>query len=146
MFQITSISDLEKLSHAAKWQYFEKLVAFIFDENGFEARQNVVVRTGSGKRQFDVVAKSFGSTFLVECKKWRSRKEKTAALKSAVIKHLERCSLYAELNKKEHVIPLLVTLVDEDIAMHKDVPIVPIMKLDWLINNFDLAYPKPPFS
>lgn len=137
IFQINSVSELETLSHQVRWQYFEKLAAFIFEQSGFDAKQNVVVKSGGTKRQFDVVAKDVGKTFLVECKKWESRKEKTSALRSAVNKHLERCSFYSSINRNENIIPILVTLMDEDTAMHEGVPIVPIMKLNAFLQEFD---------
>lgn len=133
-FPIKSIKDLENISSAAKWQYFEKLVAFIFGENGFDARQNVIINFPQ-KRQFDVIAKRYKVTYLVECKKWKSKKQRASALKGAVVKHLERCALYGTLH--EEGVPLIVTLLEEDITEHNGVMIVPIMKLNWLINNYE---------
>ncbi len=127
-FPIKSVADLEKLSNSVKWQYFEKLVAFIFEQNGFETKQNVIVKDGFQKRQFDVIAKRYGSTYLVECKKWKSRKQKTGALKSAVKKHLERCRLYEELHGS--AVPLIVTLLEEEINEHNGIAIIPILKLN----------------
>ena len=140
LFPIKSASDLEKISASAKWQYFEKLVAFIFDQNGYEARQNVIAKFEGTKRQFDVIAKGAGKTFLVECKKWKSRKEMASALKSAVRKHLDRCMLYSALNRSETAVPLIVTLTESEILQHEDTFIVPITKLNWLINNIDGEY------
>jgi hypothetical protein len=144
-FPIKNVSELEQLSATVRWQYFEKLVAFIFEENGFDSKQNVIVKEPPHKRQFDVIAKRYSLTYLVECKKWKSRREKTAALKSAVAKHLERCALYeaallekALAENKEKGIPLIVTLLEEDITEHEGVLIVPIMKLNWFLNNFDV--------
>ncbi|MBI3190150.1 restriction endonuclease [archaeon] len=133
-FSIKSISDLESISYQVKWQYFEKLVAWIFDQNGFCAEQNVVVKFGGQKRQFDVIAEKYDKIFLVECKKWKSSKQKLSALKSAVKKHAERCEMYSIKEGKE-VYPVIVTLLEEDITDHDGVPIVPIMKLDWFLNN-----------
>lgn len=129
-FPINSINDLVRISNQARWQYFEKLVAFIFEQNGFETRQNVVIKNG-GKRQFDVIAKRYGTTYLVECKKWKSRREKTSALKNAVKKHLERCQLYEELNGRG--IPLIVTLFEEETTEYDGVVIIPILKLNTVI-------------
>lgn len=134
-FPIKTIPDLEHISSSVKWQYFEKLVAFIFEENNFSARQNVIVKDGFSKRQFDVIAKRYDTTYLVECKKWKSRREKTAALKIAVAKHLERCGFYEGLYEKG--MPLIVTLLEEDITEHEGITIVPIMKLNWFINNYE---------
>ena len=143
-FPIKTISELQSISSAMKWQYFEKLVAFIFEQNNFDAKQNVIVKDGYGiKRQFDVIAKRYDTTYLIECKKWKNRKQKESALRSAVAKHLERCALYAALlgkalaEKHDPGVPLIVTLLEENITEHDGVVIVPIMKLNWFINNFD---------
>ena len=40
--EIKSINDLDKISKEVKWQNFEKLTAFIFEENGFNTKVNVV--------------------------------------------------------------------------------------------------------
>lgn len=137
-FPINSVSDLEKISNEARWQYFEKLVAFIFEENGFDTKQNIIVKDKLQKRQFDVIAKRYGKTYLVECKKWKSRREKTAALKSAVKKHIERCGFYEELNGNGKITALIVTLLEEEMTEHEGVPIIPIMKLNAWINNVDI--------
>lgn len=136
MFPIKSIADLDRISHAAKWQHFEKLVAFIFAENNFEVIQNVILKSNGTKRQFDVVAKANNKTFLIECKKWKSSKEMLSAIKSAVAKHIERCTLYSELHGQE-TIPLLVTLAETEINEHKGVFIVPVMKLNSFLQEFD---------
>ncbi len=132
-FAIKSIADLEQLSHAVKWQYFERLVAWIFEQNNYDVKAGEIIKTGSGKRQIDVVASKYGRIFLVECKKWR-HKERKDALNSAVRKHLERCDLYSIAKNKE-VMPLIVTLLDDDIEEINGVAIVPITKLNWFLNQ-----------
>jgi len=137
MFPIKSVSDLEKISAAVKWQYFEKLTAFIFEENGFDAKQNVIVKDEHYKRQFDVIAKRFDATWLVECKKWKSRKQRAGAMKSAAAKHLERCALYETVAKPGRIMPLIVTLIEEEVVQHDGIFIVPVTKLNWFVNNFE---------
>lgn len=132
-FPVKSVSDLDKLSHSVKWQYFEKLVAFIFGENGFDVKAGVVFKAGDGKRQIDVLAKKYGTVFVVECKKWKNR-ERVSALSSAVKKHLERCDLYS-IKENTTVVPLIVTLLDDDIEERDGVAIVPISKLNSFLND-----------
>ena len=44
-FEVKSVQDLEKLSFDVSWQYFEKLVAYIFEENGFSVSlQKAMIR------------------------------------------------------------------------------------------------------
>lgn len=134
-FPIKTINDLDLISSSVKWQYFEKLVAFIFEQNGYDVEAGVVIKTGNGKRQFDVIARKYDNIFAVECKKWRS-KESVSALESAVKKHLERCDLYS-IARRETVTPLIVTLLDDDIEEIEGVAVVPVMKLNWFLNNHD---------
>ena len=132
-FPIKSVSDLENISSAVRWQYFEKLVAFVFEQNGFDAQQNVIVKDGVQKRQFDVIAKRYGITYLVECKKWRS-KERVAGIRPATKKHIERCDFYVQLYT-EKILPVIVTLMDDKIEEENGVPIVPIIKLNAWLND-----------
>lgn len=134
MFPIKTIQDLESLSQSMKWQWFEKLVAWIFGQNGFEAKTGVV-ETAKGKRQYDVVAKKFDTIFLVECKK--RKKSSASAIKKAVEDHMERCLIYKTLHKEKEVIPVLVTLLEEDIRIHNGIPIVPIGKLNQFLNSWE---------
>ncbi|MBI2584021.1 MAG: restriction endonuclease [Candidatus Aenigmarchaeota archaeon] len=127
VFSINSVDDLDKLSHKVKWQFFEKLVAFVFEQNGFAVRQNVVLQLGGTKRQFDVLAERFGILFAIECKK-----QKKLAVSSAIDKHLERCEMLAENFGKE-AMPLIVTLHDE--MTGSGIPIVPLLKLNAFINE-----------
>jgi len=128
VFHINSVSDLDSISSKVKWQYFEKLVAFIFSENGFDVRQNTVIVKNGTKRQFDVIATRYGETYVVECKKWKG-KSRVSGLKPAVKKHLGRCGFYGKCT------PLVVVLADDNIAEINSVPIVPINRLNSFINN-----------
>ncbi len=123
-----------ELKSDIKWQYFEKLVAFVFEKNNFETRQNVLIKFSEGKRQFDVIAERFDELFLIECKKWSGNRYKTADLRKAVDNHLERCRLFSEKENKKAV-PLIVTLLEEEINNQEGVPIVSIDKLNLFINS-----------
>ena len=134
MFKINSLEELDRISKRMQWQYFEKLVAFVFEENGFSVRQNVVMKFPKGKRQFDVIAERFGELFLVECKKWSANRYKISALKKTIAEHSERCLSYAEKTDKR-ISPLIVTLTDEAIKVHEGVPIIQIDKLNFFLNS-----------
>ncbi|HLC76815.1 MAG TPA: restriction endonuclease [archaeon] len=131
-FPINSVQDLDKISSAVKWQYFEKLVAFIFEQNGFMTAENIIVKDGLQKRQFDVIAKRYGTTYLVECKKWKGKQRMNVG--PAARKHLERCGLYAQVHQ-EKIVPLIVTLIDDGIETADGIIIVPIIKLNAWINE-----------
>ena len=134
-FEIHSIEELEQLSEKVTWQYFEKLVAFVFEKNDFDVQQNVVVMNDKGRRQFDVIAKNKNVTYLVECKRWKSRAGVVSAIQDAIDMHIERCKFYSESYPEEQVMPLLVMPLQGMPESHEDVFIVPFMSLNWFLNS-----------
>ena len=130
MFQISSLEDLQTLSKQVKWQYFEKLVGWIFEQNGFSVKVNFVSK--NPRRQYDVVAEKFNKIFIVDCKKWKGNRYKATQLKYAIKKHLERCGHFEAEKQKT---PLIVTLLDEDITEYGGIQIVPIDKLNTFLNT-----------
>lgn len=133
---IKTIEDLEKVSKEIIWQNFERLVAFIFEENEFQAKINTVKTLGRKRRQYDVIAKKNDQTLLVECKKWAGNRYRLSAIKRAVIQHKERTEFY-EYVTREDAIPIIVTLIEEEIQFYEDVPIVPILKLNSFLNELN---------
>jgi protease II len=135
MFEINSVEELEKLSEKVTWQYFEKLVAFIFEKNGFETQQNVVLTKDKERRQYDVIAKKNNITYVVECKRWKSRAGVVSAIQDAVDIHLDRGKFYSELFPEEQTYPLLVIPLQGMPEQHQEVLIVPLLSLNWFLNN-----------
>ena len=100
--EIKSHKDLKEFGEKEKWQTFEKLVAYIFEEHNFKTIQNkVIVFSNKKKRQYDVIADGFDNTYLVECKKWTNGRYKSSALKKSVLDHYKRCYLYKEITSVE---------------------------------------------
>ena len=129
--EIKSADDLDKISKESKWQNFEKLTAFIFEENGFNVKVNVVkVFENKSRRQYDVIAEKNDKLIIVDCKKWSGNRYRLSALKEAIKKHKERCLLY-----DKNSIPLIVTLIGEEVKIHNDIAIIPISKLNSYINE-----------
>jgi len=134
-FHINTIQDLEKLSFEVTWQYFEKLVEFIFEQNGFDVQQNIVLTNNGDKRQYDVIAKKKEITYVVECKRWKSRASVVSAIKDAVDIHIDRGRFYSILHPEEQVQPLLVMPLQGMPEQHNEVYIVPLVSLNWFLNN-----------
>jgi hypothetical protein len=88
------------------------------------------------RRQYDVIAWKGNQTFLVECKKWAGNRYRLSAVKKAVDQHKERTTFYAVITN-EDAIPLLVTLIEEEIRLYEGVPIVSIQKLNSFVNELD---------
>jgi Restriction endonuclease len=133
---IHSIEDLAMVSEEVVWQHFERLAAFIFEKNGFRVKVNTVKTHQKTKRQYDVIAWKGNQTFLAECKKWAGNRYRLSAVKKAVEQHKERTTFYAAITN-EDAIPLLVTLIEEDIRFYEGVPIVPVQKLNGFVNELD---------
>jgi protease II len=134
--EIKNIEDLQKVSKEVVWQKFERLAAFIFEENDFQVKTNIVKTSNKKRRQYDVIAKKKDKTFLIECKKWAGNRSRLSALRTAAKKHIERSGFYRDLTN-ENVLPIVVTLIEEEIRFIEGVPIVPIMKLNSFINEED---------
>ena len=133
---IRNVDDLETVSEEVIWQNFERLAAFIFEKNDFEVSVSTVATKHKTRRQYDVIARKSDRTFLAECKKWAGNRYRLSALKKAVEQHKERTLFYAAVTNEE-AIPLLVTLIEEEIQVYEGVPIVPVQKLNGFVNELD---------
>ena len=133
---IKSIDDLQRVSKEVVWQNFEKLAAFIFEENDFLTKTNTVKTSNKKRRQYDIIAKKYNKVFLIECKKWSGNRYRLSALKTATKQHKERTEFYQNLTK-ENAVPIIVTLIEEEIKLYDGIPIVPISKLNSYINELD---------
>jgi Restriction endonuclease len=134
--EIESIGDLETVSEASPWQNFERLAAFIFEKNDFVVQVNSVKTLNKKRRQYDVIALKGDLTFLVECKRWSGGRYRLSALKSATLQHKERTAFYERITGG-NAIPVLVTLVEENILVFEGVPLVPVTRLNGFIGDLD---------
>ena len=133
---ITTIDALETVSEQVIWQHFERLTGFIFGKNDFIVKVNTVKTCNKKRRQYDVIARKDGRTFLVECKKWAGNRYRLSALKAAILQHKERTDFYEQVTG-EDAIPVLVTLIEEAVLVHEGVPIVPVTRLNAFIRELD---------
>jgi protease II len=133
---IKGIDDLEKVSKEVVWQNFERLAAFIFEENDFQVKTNIVKTFNKRRRQYDVIARKGDKTYLAECKKWSGNRYRLSQLKKAIEQHNERTEFYMNITN-EDAVPLIVTLIEEEIQFYEGVPIIPISKLNSFLNEMD---------
>lgn len=124
------------MAEGSVWQHFERLTAFIFEQNGFRASVGTVLNRNSRRRQYDVIARKGGRTFLVECKRWSGSRYRLGALKRAVVQHRERVQFYEEITE-EDTVPVLVTLIEEEILVFEGVPLVPVHRLNAFIGELE---------
>ncbi|MDD4650770.1 MAG: restriction endonuclease [Methanothrix sp.] len=129
-------NDLQKISIESIWQNFEKLVAFIFEKNDFQVEIGRVKTSNKKRRQYDVIARSKDRTFLVECKRWSGNRYRLSALKKAAMDHRERSEFYRKLTN-ECAVPIIVTLIEEEIQVFEDVPLIPVFRLNSFLAEMD---------
>jgi hypothetical protein len=142
---IDSIDDLEAVSEEGVWQNFERLTGFIFEKNDFAVHVNTVKTRNRTRRQFDVIARKRDRTFLVECKKWAGSRYRLSALKRAVLQHKERTAFYESI-MHEDAVPVIVTLIEEEILVYEGVPLVPVLRLDSFISELENHADRNSFS
>lgn len=133
---IGSTGDLEMVSEGAPWQDFERLAGFIFEKNDFRVTVNTVKTWRKKRRQYDVIARKGNQTVLAECKRWSGNRYRLSALKRAVMDHKERTVFYETITNEE-AIPVIVTLIEEEIRVFEGVPLVPVRKLNSFICELD---------
>ena len=136
-FAIRSGSPIEEVSEYLDWRDFEVLVSKILDENGFQIEQNVILT--KPRMEIDVIGIKLNVAILIDCKHWK--RMNNYALIEIVRKQVNRVKRYAEEIDGIMVVPVIVTLHQEEITFINKVPIVPIMQLsgflDELYGNLD---------
>ncbi|HIK01758.1 TPA: restriction endonuclease [archaeon] len=129
-------ADLEAILEKYDWRDFESLVASIFAERNYKVKTDHRFKH-DGRHQIDVVAQGFREIFCVDCKKWSDRKGKISALKKAILdQKLRTQALKDSAHNKSDVYPLIVTLLQEDIETHENIPVVPVWKLNSFLEDF----------
>jgi Holliday junction resolvase-like predicted endonuclease len=138
---------LEKVLSGFDWSGFETAVAEIFFENGFSVKRNLRFKTGR-RYEVDIIASRGAKVACVDCKEWREgrnkrggieraarmQKERTDQLKKFVSKNpIAQSSL--KIGLKANCVPIIVTLFDEVVKENDDVLIVPVWKLNSLLNS-----------
>lgn len=88
------------------------------------------------RRQYDVIARKSGRTLLAECKQWSGNRSRLPALKQAVAQHRERARFYGEITR-EDAVPVIITLIEEEIRVVDGVPLVPVHRLNAFIAELD---------
>ena len=129
--------EMETVMGKVSWQEFEIFVAEIFKENGFDVFQNFRFK-GNRRYEIDILSVKNNLVLATDCKQWDRGRYKKSAIKNAVEKQIERAEELKNILIGENlsIVPLVITLFDEDIIQYKDVWIIPVWKLnEFLLNN-----------
>lgn len=147
IFELSKGEDIEDILEKYDWKKFEKVIAEIFRENDFLTRQNFRFKTKK-RYEIDVIAVKNNQVICVDCKWWRKGRYKKSGLKTAIKLHEKRTKEFEKflkensiaqslLNIEENFVTnsLLVTLYDEAIVKEGETLIVPVWKLNSLLNE-----------
>jgi len=116
------------------WQEFERFVSEIFSSHDYEVKIHHVFFFEGRRYEVDVLALHPRRVFGVDCKFYQKHWHRKSKLKEEARKHAERCQSLSRVLKKE-VIPLLVTLIEEEILLESGCIIIVHEKLnDFLLN------------
>lgn len=130
------------------WQEFEEFVTQIFAFHEFEVHHRF--RFSTNRRfEIDIIAGRNPIIFCVDCKQWGVRLGKASTLRTASEEQLFRTKtlgehfarFQADLGYLEWqtplLIPLLVTMLHEDIQYHEQNPIIPAAHLNAFLLGFE---------
>ena len=123
------------------WQEFEEFVAQVLTFHDFTVRQRF--RFSLSRRfEIDIIARRKPLLLCIDCKQFGVRLGKASALRSASENQLVRTQALADhlaqfqadlgvLDWQEPVLlPILVTMMLEDIQFHEGIPVVPAVNLN----------------
>jgi hypothetical protein len=140
-------TPIEKILSGFDWSGFEASVAEIFLANGFNVKRNFRFKK-KRRYEIDIIASRAGGAICTDCKGWREgrnkksaieraaemQKERTEHLKKFVSKHpIARNSL--KIVENANYIPMVVTLLEEDVKENEGVLVVPVWKLNSFLNS-----------
>ncbi|MEM5802091.1 MAG: restriction endonuclease [Candidatus Aenigmatarchaeota archaeon] len=141
--------SLEDALERYNWEDFEKFVAEIFRYNGFEVRENLRFKT-KRRYEIDIFAKRFDLIFCIDCKRWKKGRYKKSGLKRAAKLQEERILQFKKFLtrnpiarnilkiKKIKIIPLIITLFEEDLIKVNNTLFVPLWKLNSFLQEVEL--------
>ena len=147
--QLQEGKDIETLLEKYDWKKFESTILEIFQENGFNTKQNFRFKT-KGKHEIDVIAVRSSKIFCVDCKWWGRGRYKKSGLKKAVTSQENRVKEFQKFLKKNTiarsilkinlgytVYPLIVTLHEEDIIKENNAFVIPAWKLNRFVTDVE---------
>jgi len=120
---------VEDILQKVDWKEFEKIVADIFQINGFKVKRNVRIKNKK-RYEIDIIAYKDNISFCVDCKHWSSGRYKKSQIKVAAKKQKERSKVIRSLMNGRKIYPVIVTLFQEDLLKVEDVFIIPVWKLN----------------
>ncbi len=117
-----------------RWQDFEDHILKIVLSFGVDADFRKVFFNDKRKFEIDVVGYWNCFCLCIDCKLYRSGRYRVSSLKKEAAKHVLRCIEFEKIIGKACV-PVLVTLLDDDICFESECLIVPHYKFNYFLND-----------
>lgn len=131
--RVKNYRQLKKILGNSNWQRFEEIVGKVLELNGYEVDVSKVITFDKTKRQYDVIAKK-DHKIIIDCKKWDKKRRIKHGLKKAVEDQIKRVK---KLDYEE-AYPMVVVSCNSPVEYYKEVPVIPVSRL----NRFILNFPK----
>ncbi len=132
--EIRKTKEIERVLKNYDWKDFESFVEFVFQQHDYETKRNFRFKTDK-RYEVDIIAEK-NVIICVDCKRLSSGRSKRSFLKNSAERHKKRTEELGKFSKKDKkLLPLIITLMDEDIIEYQNVIILPI----WKINDFILS-------
>jgi Holliday junction resolvase-like predicted endonuclease len=142
-------SDYEQICKLLSWIEFESIAAQAFEANQFWVLKNFRFQHAGRRWEIDILGCREPLIVCVDCKHWQHGWSRAAIIKT-VEAQIERARAFADALpnyyqrarlaewKSATLIPLILSLVPGPFKFHNNVPIVPVLQLQDLINEMPL--------
>lgn len=140
-------ADPEKVCRLLSWQEFEEIAVRSLEANGFSTVKHFVFKTANGRREVDVIGMGHVLVICLDCKHWMKGVrgavgEGVATRQIERVQSLasdERCRSRLGISPSATVyfVPAIVSLLDSGPKFIREVPIVPVLKLNSFLSSID---------
>ena len=126
--------DLEDIT----WQEFEEHIRDVLDHHEFRVQFRKVFKHGGRGYQIDVVGYRKDLCICIDGKRYGKGRYRTGSLKTEALKHYDRCRAHEEAFGLRSI-PVIVSLIDDDLSFENGCIFVPAAMLNDFLLNLDAA-------
>jgi Holliday junction resolvase-like predicted endonuclease len=118
------------------WQEFEEEIRDVLESAGFATDFRKVFKAAGRRYEIDVVAHRFGTTVLIDAKRYGKAWLRSSAIRAQARKHLARASEFDRTFSVKSV-PLIVSWLDDALVYESGCFIVPFDKFEDFIGRLE---------
>ena len=118
------------------WQEFEEQIRDVLESAGFATDFRKVFKAAGRRYEIDVVAHRFGTTMLIDAKRYGKAWLRSSAIRAQARKHLARASEFDRTFSVKSV-PLIVSWLDDALVYESGCFIVPFDKFEDFIGRLE---------